>query len=73
FIYHYFTSVPFLIIMLVYVIKCLYEDKVIGKPTIFIYMGIVLLLYILFYPVLTAIPVKDSYISDLRWFNSWSF
>ena len=73
FIYHYFTSVPFLIILLVYVIKCLYEDKIIGKPTIFIYMGIVLLLYILFYPVLTAIPVKDSYISDLRWFNSWSF
>jgi dolichyl-phosphate-mannose--protein O-mannosyl transferase len=61
------------IILLVYVIKCLYEDKIIGKPTIFIYMGIVLLLYILFYPVLTAIPVKDSYISDLRWFNSWSF
>jgi hypothetical protein len=73
FIYHYFTSVPFLIIMLVYVIKCLWEDKIIGKPTILIYMGIVLALYVFFYPVLVGIPVKNSYISDLRWFNSWSF
>ncbi len=73
FIYHYFTSVPFLIMMIVYVIKCLYEDKIIGKPTIFIYMAIVLILYIAFYPVLVGIPVKNDYISDLRWFSSWVF
>jgi len=73
FIYHYFTSIPFLILMIVYTIKCLYEDKAIGKPTIFIYLGIVLLLYILFYPVLVAMPVKSDYITNLRWFSSWSF
>ncbi len=73
FIYHYFTSVPFLIIMIAYVIKCLYEDKIIGKPTVFIYLGVVLVLYAFFYPVLVGIPVKNDYISGLRWFNSWSF
>ena len=73
FIYHYFTSVPFLIIMIAYVIKCLYEDKIIGKPTVFIYLGIVLVLYAFFYPVLIGLPVKSDYISGLRWFNTWSF
>ena len=73
FIYHYFTAVPFLIIMTAFVIKSLYEDKIIGKPTVFIYLGIVLALYAFFYPVMIGIPVKSDYISGLRWFNSWSF
>ena len=73
FIYHYFTAVPFLIIMTAFVIKSLYEDKIIGKPTVFVYLGIVLALYAFFYPVMIGIPVKSDYISGLRWFNSWSF
>lgn len=73
FIYHYFTAVPFLIFMIVYVIKCLYEDHVINRKVIVIYLGIVVLLYILFYPVMVGIPVKDAYISSLRWFSTWSF
>ena len=73
FIYHYFTSVPFLILMIAYTIKCLYEDKAIGKPTVFVYLAIVLLLYVLFYPVLVGMHVKSDYITNLRWFSSWSF
>ncbi len=73
FIYHYFTAVPFLILMIVYVIKCLYEDKVINRWVIAVYLGLVVLLYILFYPVMVGIPVKESYIDALRWFSTWSF
>lgn len=73
FIYHYFTAVPFMVIMIAYTVKCLRQDKVIGRPTIFVYMAIVLALYIAFYPVLVGIPVKSTYIDDLRWFGSWSF
>lgn len=73
FIYHYFTAVPFLIFMIVYVIRCLYEDTVINRTVIGVYLGLVLLLYILFYPVMVGIPVKEAYIDALRWFSSWSF
>lgn len=74
FIYHYFTAVPFLIFMIVYVIKCLYEDKIINRWVIVGYLAIVLVLYVLFYPVMVGIPVEDSYIADtLRWFSTWSF
>lgn len=73
FIYHYFTAVPFLILMIVYVIKCLYEDKIINRWVIGVYLAIALLLYILFYPVMVGIPVKEAYIDGLRWFSTWSF
>ncbi len=73
FIYHYFTALPFLIFMLVYVIKNLIEDGVIGKPALWVYLAVVLLLFILFYPVLTGREVSREYINSLRWFGTWSF
>lgn len=73
FIYHYFTALPFLIFMLVYVIKNLIEDGVIGKSALWVYLAVVLLLFILFYPVLTGREVSREYINSLRWFGTWSF
>ncbi len=73
FIYHYFTAVPFMILMLAYCIKCLMEDKVINKTAVVIYMGIVLLLFILFYPMLTGMTVSQGYVESFRWFSSWYF
>lgn len=74
FIYHYFTAVPFLIFMLVYCIKHLREEKIVSKYAVGIYLGIVLVLFILFYPALTGMAVKKSYVTDvLRWFSTWTF
>ncbi|MBE7058584.1 MAG: phospholipid carrier-dependent glycosyltransferase [Ruminococcaceae bacterium] len=73
FIYHYFTAVPFMIFMIVYVIKNLLEDRVISKHLVWIYLALVLLLFIMFYPVLTAREVSREYINSLRWFSTWSF
>ena len=73
FIYHYFTAVPFIIFMIVYVIKNLIEDGIINKHVMWIYLGLVLLLFVLFYPVLTAREVSREYINSLRWFSTWSF
>ena len=73
FIYHYFTAVPFLIFMIVYVIKNLIEDGVISKNVMWVYLALVLILFIMFYPVLTGREVSRSYIDFLRWFGTWSF
>ena len=73
FIYHYFTAVPFIILMIVYVIKNLIEDGVISKNVMWVYLGLVLLLFIMFYPVLTAREVPRTYVNWLRWFSTWSF
>jgi dolichyl-phosphate-mannose--protein O-mannosyl transferase len=38
------------------------------------YMIIVVLLFIMFYPALTGMTVKETYIDNvLRWFGSWDF
>ena len=74
FIYHYFTAVPFIILMIVYVAKNLIEDNIIKKQVVWAFMALVLLLFVMFYPVLTAREVSREYINEwLRWFSTWSF
>ena len=73
FIYHYFTAVPFIIFMIVYVIKNLVEDGIISKKVMWIYLALVFVLFVIFYPVLTAREVSREYINNLRWFSTWSF
>lgn len=69
--YHYFPSIPFLILMFTYFIKdCLYpkfKNKVL-IGTIFL----TALLFVMFYPVISGMPVNTFYINTfLKWFCSW--
>ena len=73
FIYHYFTSVPFMILMIVYCIDYFMEKKRFSKPMLFVYLGLVFVLFVLFYPALSGMPVSENYIKALRWFPSWYF
>lgn len=73
FIYHFFTSVPFLIFMIVYFFKNLIEKKIIPKYVLWIYMALVVAVFLLYYPVLTGLPVSTSYVEKLRLFSSWYF
>ncbi len=73
FIYHYFASVPFLILALVYALKCLCLYHKSGKYItlyLLIFCGI---LFFAFYPVLSGMPCPRSYmLSALTWFASWT-
>jgi len=73
FIYHFFTSVPFLIFMIVYFFKNLIEKQIIPKYVLWIYMGLVAVVFLLYYPVLTGLPVPTGYVEKLRLFSSWYF
>lgn len=73
FIYHYFTSVPFMILMIVYCIDYFMEKKRFSNPMLFVYLGLVFVLFVLFYPALSGMPVSENYIKALRWFPSWYF
>ncbi|HHU49823.1 MAG TPA: phospholipid carrier-dependent glycosyltransferase [Clostridiales bacterium] len=72
FIYHFFPMVPFMILAVVYVIKVLIE-KGVSRKYIYGYLGLVLLLFILFYPVVSGLIVPESYIRFLRWLPTWIF
>lgn len=74
FIYHYFPILPFVMLCIAYVVVYVKNNVPHGKLAIGIYFGIVALLFVMFFPMLTGIRVNASYINNfLRWFPSWYF
>lgn len=73
FLYHYFGCIPFLILSISYIFGHLLEKYRNAKKGIYIYLGIVVLLFIGFYPSLSGIIVPEWYTKSLRWLPSWFF
>ena len=74
FIYHYFPSVVFVALMLMYSFVQ-WKKRLTGSTflaSMALYCGIVFLLFLMFYPVLSGQPVEAAYVNKyLRWFRSW--
>lgn len=76
FIYHYFPCTVFLTLAPCHVFNTFVEKKgIIGRGLILIYTSLCILLFVMFYPVLTGIPFSRTYTFNLlRWFYySWPF
>lgn len=74
FIYHYFSVMPFIIIVIVYLLKIFSEYG--GKSArkfVYLYLFLVALLFVMFYPILSGMIVPRWYSSILQWFPGWSF
>lgn len=73
FIYHFFSTVPFLILAMVYLFKQILHKYPSAAKGVYIYLGLVGILFFLFYPVLSGLAVPSSYVQSLRWFKTWIF
>ncbi|MDW7739721.1 MAG: phospholipid carrier-dependent glycosyltransferase [Bacillota bacterium] len=74
FIYHYFATVPFLIFGLVYVLGEVRKRWAFGKELVIFFAIITLILFVLFYPILSGMIVERAYVETyLRWFPGWVF
>jgi dolichyl-phosphate-mannose--protein O-mannosyl transferase len=74
FIYHYFASVPFVIFSIVYLIREFLEKYHGSRYFVFIYLIIVAVLFVMFYPVISGMIVDRAYaVRFLRWIPSWIF
>lgn len=73
FIYHYFSAFAFSIFFIVYLLKELTDKKILHRAVVFVYLAIVLALFVIYYPVMTGLPVAQSYVDALKLFSSWSF
>jgi Gpi18-like mannosyltransferase len=72
FIYHFFPSVPFLILAVVYAAEALVRRRPALRHGVRALAALALGLFVLFYPILSATPVRRAFVLDwLRWFDSW--
>lgn len=72
FLYHYYPVIPFLILGITMFIKYI-NDKVGRTWIMYAYLIVVTILFFIFYPVTTGIPVSTEYVDSLKWFSSWIF
>lgn len=74
FMYHYFPCVPFLCCMIMYMFSQ-WQNKLKKKYWFAMVMGccaVALLLFIMFYPVISGAPVSKAYVTEvLRWMDTW--
>jgi Gpi18-like mannosyltransferase len=74
FIYHYFATVPFMILSIVYVFQWINKKWEKAYTFIGAYLILVLVLFIMFYPIMSGLTVDKSYVANfLRWFKTWYF
>lgn len=78
FIYHYFPSTPFVVLIIGYCMYSFYQSAKTqsGKKKViagcFVYCAIAIVLFVMFYPVISGMPVNKNYVlTCLRWFKSW--
>lgn len=72
FMYHYFPVLPFMMLSIVMLIKDI-EDKIKFKKIYLIYIIIIALVFIYFYPVVSGMTVSKEYIEATRWLESWYY
>ncbi len=72
FIYHYFPATVFGVLAIGYVINNLLESKK-GQKAVYIYVATVLALFVIFFPVISGLPAKASYLDSLELLGTWYF
>ena len=74
FIYHYFASVPFIIIAIALILNEVRQRSVKEfRAAAIVLCAAALVLFIGFYPLESGLPVRRSYAMLLRWFNWYNF
>ncbi|MDR1638215.1 MAG: phospholipid carrier-dependent glycosyltransferase [Clostridiales bacterium] len=70
YIYHYFPSVPFVVMLIIYALK---EGICPKWPKAALVLAIAsLVLFVAFYPVLSGLPIPMPYVdAALKWFPTW--
>ena len=72
FIYHYFPSVPFVVLMVAYAVVLLVKDESKRIKVMVAVCTVCVLLFVMFYPVLSGQAVAVEYVkSFLKWFETW--
>jgi dolichyl-phosphate-mannose--protein O-mannosyl transferase len=72
YIYHFYLSVPLLCLALTYFINKYWNTRI-GKATAIAIFAAAVIMFIVFYPVISGMPVSNSYVDKLKWLPGWFF
>jgi dolichyl-phosphate-mannose--protein O-mannosyl transferase len=72
YIYHFYLSVPLLCLALTYFINKYWNTRT-GKVAAIVIFASAVIMFVVFYPVISGMPVSSSYVHNLKWFRSWFF
>lgn len=72
FMYHYFPTLPFIMLAIVSFMKWITE-KINSNSFYIFYVALVVLLFFVFYPVVSGMMTTTDYIDSLKWLSSWIF
>lgn len=72
FIYHYFPSSIFLIVIIGYTMKTICDEHKWGKCVVYGFLGAATALFFIYYPAISGMPVKYDYLKALSLFESWT-
>ncbi|HHW22140.1 MAG TPA: phospholipid carrier-dependent glycosyltransferase [Clostridiaceae bacterium] len=73
FIYHYFSCVPFLILMLGIVFRYLEERGIFSRTATKVFLIVFLALFVIYYPLLSGIVVPRFYLNGLQLLPRWEW
>ncbi len=72
YIYHFYLCVPLLCLALTYFINKYWNTRI-GKVFAIAIFAATVILFIVFYPVISGMPVSESYVDKLKWLPGWFF
>lgn len=70
FLYHYFPILPFVMLTIVAFIKWICE-KTKTDIAIYIFVAVIVIVFIKFYPIYSGFPTSAEYIKELQWLDTW--
>lgn len=71
FIYHYFPAILFVMLMMGYTMDYAVSRFRYGKKAVILYLITAILVFALFFPVISGLPVSKQWGLHLRWLKDW--
>lgn len=72
FMYHYFPVLPFVMLTIVALIRFI-TNKLKTNSVYLFYVGVVVLMFICFYPIVSGTQTSTDYIDSFKWLSTWIF
>ena len=72
FMYHYYITLPFVMLGVVSLIKWITEKSK-SDRVYYGYIALIIIVFMIFYPVVSGMPISGDYVEALKWLPKWYF